>query len=247
MKWVDTIGATKSLNGVVRNYDDESTAEVTAHPVADGSVVTDHVIQNPQTLTLEIISSNTPISDTPGFSRKELDLTFPKSRFTPRGLLLLTRGAGLVVGAAVSALTGAFGVETPGAAKFTTLQSDGTFVDIINNLHTLLLQLKQSPPDSGVLVSIGGREYNQYLLNRVTKSVSSGSGGLATFAVDLVQFRTVSTASVPLPDPSKSIAKRNKGRGNKPAQPQTDDEADALIGGNQSLLASGADALGGLL
>lgn len=39
----------------------QSTAQVTSHPIEDGSDVTDHIIQDPDELVLRVMISNTPI------------------------------------------------------------------------------------------------------------------------------------------------------------------------------------------
>lgn len=239
IKWVDASGATKALTAAVRGYTDERTAEVVQQPVEGGSVISDHVIQNPDTLSLELIESNTPITIREGFDKKALDLSpfVRASRFSPSGLLAITRAAGAAVGAVVEAVGSLFG-SNPSVPSPTTLQSEGEKEqDIENNLYTLLIQLKENPPSSGVEISVGGRQYESFLLARVSKTKTAL--GPTTFPIDGVRFRTVSTASVPLPDPSKEIAKGAQGRGNKPPKPLTDEAADALAAGETS----GAKAL----
>ncbi len=237
IKWVDASGATKSLTAAVRGYSDERTAEVVQQPVEGGSVISDHVIQNPDTISLELIESDTPITIRQGFKKKSLDLSpfVRESRFAPSGLLAITRAAGAIVGAAVEAVGSLFGVSSSAGPSPVTIQSEGgKFQDLENNLYTLLIQIKENPPPSGVEVSVGGRKYESFLITRISKTKTAL--GPTTFPVDGVRFRTVSTASVPLPDPSKEIAKGTKGRGNKPPKPLTDEEADALAAGESSSL-----------
>jgi hypothetical protein len=122
---------------LVSEHDDTRAAEVTSFPVERGANINDHIIQQPDLLTLEVCQTQTPFP-TPsrpgsmfaaprGFTTKSVRLNIRRNlyrapvseelkvqpnAFQPGGLLAVTSA----VGAGVGALTNAIGLTKPPGA-----------------------------------------------------------------------------------------------------------------------------------
>jgi hypothetical protein len=205
--WLDEAGVEHTLDvDVVSNGVDERTAQLSDHSVETGSVITDHVVILPETLSLELVVSNTPITEVAGFGRSNLTLDVRPSQFVPGGFLAVSSGVRNV-------LTGIFsGLSTPPVAV-NTLQPTGGTVDRVADVHDQLIRILQGA--LLVTVSFKGRVYADYLLTRVTLTSNSGEFGLGRFGVDARAFRTVTGETVQLPDPADFRALPSKGAGNK--------------------------------
>lgn len=134
LAWKDEAGALHVVPiDLVVSHEDDRSAEVTAHPVEKGADINDHIVQQPDKLTLELAQTNTPFPTASqpgvaftapkGFAPKSVRLQVRPSQFNPPapqtlnvqpnafkpgGLLLLTSA----VGAAVGALTNAIGLTS---------------------------------------------------------------------------------------------------------------------------------------
>jgi hypothetical protein len=146
--WQDESGTEHRLDvDVVNSATDERTAQLTDHAVETGSVITDHVVINPETLSLELAVSQTPIDEVTGMSRSEISfsttsqaleptdipIAVRQSEFRPGGFLLLSTGArqfvGAILGAASAGTNTARGSKTvtkTAAGRATVLQSSGS-------------------------------------------------------------------------------------------------------------------------
>jgi hypothetical protein len=204
--WLDEAGVEHTLSAdVVSNGVDERTAQLSDHSVETGSVITDHVVILPETLSLELVVSNTPITEVAGFGRSNLALDVRPSQFKPGGFLFVSSGVRSAIAGLVSR------PEPPVAVN--TLQPTGGTVDRVADVHDQLIRILQGA--LLVTVSFKGRVYADYLLTRVTLTSNSGEFGLGRFGVDARAFRTVTGETVQLPDPADFRALPSKGAGNK--------------------------------
>lgn len=260
--WLDESGTEHFLDvDVVSSSVDERTAALTEHAVESGSVITDHITILPETLSLELVVSQTPITEVTGMTRAtvafssttralepaDVPIKVQPSAFKPGGFLLLTTGARAAVQTLANAVLGsAPGTNTMRGSKTTSkalsgkvsnvLQSSGDTRDRVADVHDQLIRIL-----SGALlvtVNFKGRIYEEYLLTRVTLSSNPGEFGLGRFSVDARAFRTVTGTTVQLPDPADFRALPKSNSGSKPAK-TPDPDPNKL----KSFAASGYDAL----
>lgn len=258
ISWEDENGTTQTLDvDVVMAATDRRTAKLTDHVVETGATITDHVIIQPEELTLELVVSQTPLKGK-GFARqktaieykgtkltsKQYPLEIPPSRFQPGGFFLVSAGAQAAIGAIVGLLGGGVGAsgmtgsevqQTSGSGSIDVLQADQP-VDRVSEAHDRLIEIMNGALP--VTISFKGRLYNQYLLTEVELTQAAGSFGAGKFKVQARAFRTVTGTTVELPDPSDFRALANKAKGNKPAKGGTPDP----LKGMKSFAAKGADS-----
>jgi hypothetical protein len=205
--WEDDNGEKHAINvDLVKTHEDERTATVTSHPVERGAAISDHVIHDPDKLTLEIAQTQTPLPspafenavwDEPvGFSTKTVTLDVRKSLFKPGGLLAVTRGIEGVISSGLSAL--GLGSEEE-SAKVTVFQSDEP-VDRIGELHDQLISIKEK--SRFCTVTFRGRVYPNYIVTKVGWSSAPGEAGIGRFKLELQSVRLVTNATAELPDPA---------------------------------------------
>jgi len=214
--WTDAAGRSHALNAdLVATGVDERTAEVTEHPIEDGSAVSDHVVQLPGTLTLELVQTQTPISDANESRMQSVseELEFRQSQFSPGGLFALSQAVVGLVNAGIGAL---FGGPEPLRVKVLQVPG-GANIDRVNEFHDELIRLQQDA--TPIKVTLAGREYPDVLITKITKTLAKGS---ARFAIDVKTFRTVTTATASLPDPETTRNNPKKTRGNKSAKDADD-------------------------
>ena len=261
ISWEDANGTTQTLDvDVVMAATDRRTAKLTDHVVETGATITDHVIIQPEELTLELVVSQTPLKGK-GFARqlsggleiggtrlakKQYPLEIPPSRFTPGGFFLIGTGAQAIVGAVIglisggepSGMTGSEVQQTRGTIQVDALKADQP-VDRVSEAHDRLIEIMNGALP--VTISFKGRLYNQYLLTEVVLEQAAGSFGAGKFKVTARAFRTVNSKEAKLPDPSDFRAQAKTAKGNKPAKGVTPDP----IKGMKSLAAKGADSNAG--
>jgi hypothetical protein len=207
---------------------DERTAEVTEHSVESGAKISDHVVINPETLSLELVVTQTPVTEVSGMGRSNLELNVRPSQFVPGGFLALSSG----VRAAVSSLL----TKEKQPVAVNTLQATGGDKDRIADAHDQLIRILSNALP--VTVNFKGRIYSDYLLTRVTLTSNPGEFGMGRFTVDAQSIRTVTGEKVQLPDPADFRAQPKKSSGNKaPKEPSPDPTS------LKSLAASGLDSL----
>jgi Dit-like tail protein len=261
--WLDESGTEHRLDvDVVNSVTDERTATLTDHSVETGSVITDHVVIMPETVSLELVVSQTPIDDAAeGMARADISFTTTdqaleatdvpikvrQSEFKPGGFLLLSTGVRIAATALVSTILGAAtgGTNVARGSKTTrravsgranVLQSSGGARDRVADVHDNLIRILQG----ALLVSVNfrGRIYEDYLLTRVTLSANPGEFGMGRFSVDARAFRTVTGVTVALPDPADFRALPKANSGSKPAKTPDPDPTKL-----KSFAAQGFDAL----
>jgi hypothetical protein len=235
LAWRDEGGAYHAVAvDIVTSHEDDRTAEITSFPVENGANISDHIIQQPNTLTLEVCQTQSPfpsparpgsIYTAPkGFSTKAIVLDVRKSLFKPGGLLALTQAVGSAAGSALNAL----GVTTPESdvVKATVFVSD-TPVDRIGELHDQLIQIKENGRPCKIVFR--GKVYPDYFMTRVNWKTQKGEVGLGRFSLSFQAVRTVETATTELPDPSSLRLKPSKAQA-KPPKPVDPASAPAVKG-----------------
>lgn len=230
--WEDDLGQNHVVNAdVVVSLSDTQRADVTGHAIEDGTEVVDHIIQQPDEISITLAHSNTPILEDEDFKLKQFELDVVKSTFKPQGLFAITSGVTAAVG-------GLLGKINP--LKVYTLQSDSQ-VNRIADLHDALIEVKRN----GYLCTITfkGRLYVDFVFTRVVLSYEQGKGGLGNFQIEARNVRTVKTKNVEgLPDPADLRAKEQKKKGKSPTK-QLEDAQKAAV--RKSLLAGGLDSIAG--
>ncbi len=191
-------------------------SDLTQYPIEDGSFISDHMVRQPQTLSLTLVQTETPIAETTGFARAVQALSYAartdgtqpgqapirQSEFRPAPLLALS-------GAIQSLL---FGGGPAKEVQWTGLRSDlpvtqkslqvhvlaaNAPVARVNAFHGALLNLMVTA--TPVIVTLKGASYTDLVLISVARTDSKGQVGSASFAVQLKQIATVTTKTVKLP------------------------------------------------
>ena len=262
--WEDGSGATQVLNvDVVMSLSDKRSAKLTDYVVETGSVITDHVVIQPETLSMDLIVTQTPLRG-PGMTLQKLGiestsqqlapqqypLNVPPSRFQPGGFLLLSQGLRTVITAGANALLGAVGLAAPDGSRMTgsvvrlvstsanptTLQADAK-VDRVVAVHDQLVSIMEGK--LLVTVSFKGKLYVDYLITDIDLSHQAGAFGRGSFKVQARAFRTVTGVAAQLPSPADFRAKASVKKGNKPGITPDPDPTKAAQA--QSLISRGAE------
>lgn len=241
--WKDESGALHVVPiDLVTSHDDDRTAEVTAHPVEKGAAINDHIVQQPDRLTLELAQTNSPFPTAAqpglaftapkGFIKKSIALDVRASLFRPGGLLALTTA----VGGAITSLTNALGITDPPEATKVNVFTSDTPLDRIGELHDTLTKIKEK----GYLCKVTylGRVYPDYLVTRVNWRSTKGEVGLGRFTLELQSLHTVENGVANLPDPASLRLKPKKSQ-TKPPKPVEDPKPGASGGISESLLSKG--------
>jgi hypothetical protein len=244
--WVDADGNTQTLDvDVVMSSSDKRSMKMTDHVVEDGSVITDHIVLQPASVSMDLIVTQTPMpgpndsSSTASVGsakkqnpvRKVQELKIPPNNFQPGGFLLLSSGARQAVGAVTGALLGAVGLGGPPGNRFEgsdySEQAERDVKvsayrpeekDYVAAVHDKLIEIMEQVLP--VTVSFKGRLYIDYHLTEIELSQSFGHG---RFKVEIRQLRKVSGTTVSLPDPADFRANAKVTKGNKNAtQPKPD-------------------------
>lgn len=191
------------------------TSELTQYPIEDGSLISDHIIRQPQTLELTLVQTETPIEKTTGFAQALQSLGYDtrpdakqdgkasirQSEFRPAPLLALTGAAkSLLFGGPAKELKWQ-GLKSDGPLAKKQLQvhvlSAGAPVARVNTFHTALLSLLEQ--GLACIVTVKGKSFVDLVLTSVTRSDAGGQAGKASFKVSFKQIATVETKTVKLP------------------------------------------------
>lgn len=209
--------------------------ELTQYAVEDGSLISDHVIRQPRSMSLTLVQTETPISEVQGFAmalqtlgyetralgQQTQTLQIPKSEFRPAPLLALGEAArGLLFGKPSNELR-VTGLDASGPLVRRELKvhvlSPGAPRDRVNEFYSQLLSLLETA--TPVIVTLKGASYIDLVLTSVTRTDAAGQFGKGSFAVELRQIATVETKTVELPPVPAS--KKPKQLGAKPAKEAT--------------------------
>lgn len=218
-------------------------SELTQFPIEDGSLISDHLIRQPRSLSLTLVQTETPISETTGFAMALQVLSYDtrpvtsqtatvpvrQSEFRPAPLLALSSGIqSLLFGGPPKELklTG-LDAGQPLARKELRVHvlSPGAPVARVNEFYVQLLSLLESA--TPVIVTLKGASYIDLVVVSVTRTDAGGQVGKASFAVDLKQISTVETKTVELPPVPKSKAPKQAGP--KPPKETKEDQHAKLV------------------
>jgi hypothetical protein len=213
----------------------DDASELTRYAIEDGSLISDHVIRQPRSLSLTLVQTETPLTQVSGFALAVQALTYQErpaaqqtntapvrqKEFRPVNLLALTDAVqGLLFGGppAEVKVTGQKS-DAPLATKDLQVHvlSAGAPVARVNEFHGQLLALLETA--TPVIVNIKGASYIDLVVVGVKRTDAAGQFGRASFAVELQQISTVETQTVDLPPVPK--AKAPKQVGAKPAAETT--------------------------
>lgn len=202
--WEDDNGDLHAVDvDMVKSHEDDRTATVTSHPVEKGSPIGDHVIHDPDKLTVEIAQTQSPFpspalpdavwSKPAGFSNQTTTLDVRPSLFQPGGLLAVSQA----VGGVLASILGTAVESLP--VKVTTWQAE-TPVDRVGALHDQLVAIKTGA--RFCTVTFKGRVYPQFICTRVNWKTQPGEVGLGRFSLEFQSVRLVTNATTELPDPA---------------------------------------------
>jgi len=244
LTWTSQFGIPTVIElDAVRDIDDDRSSTLTQHAIESGALVTDHVISNPNILTITILSTNNPTHLTDQQQHTIVTLPVRPNQFVPRGLLAITRGVGAAVGAAVGLLTG----DSPGSGNSIKVNvlSPPSSVQRVQELHAQLIDLKNNATEIEVVT--GGIVYPDQILISVKKSTGPSQYGLGVFTCIFQKLTTVTATAVSIADAADLIARQ---KALKASQAKKELDAaqkaakDAALGKPKSLLAGGLDAVG---
>jgi hypothetical protein len=195
--------------------------ELTKYAVEDGSLISDHVIRQPRTLSFNLVQTETPIEEVQGFARVLRSLSYQtrpdgkqsvtvpvrQSEFRPAPLLALSAGIqSLLFGGGSVKELGLTGVRSDRALTTKDLKihvlAAGSPVARANEFHDALLNLLETA--TPVIVTFKGASYIDLILTTVTRTDAAGSVGKSSFAVEFEQIATVETQTVDLPPVPKA-------------------------------------------
>lgn len=190
------------LVDLVGDFQVERSAELTDYPVEDGTSRTDHKIINPDTVTITIKQTETPIDD-PQFALLPISFETAQNRTKVTSPFLL---AGALLDKGIGAVASALGFADPPVQSlaYQTLSPRDRGGELWDKLSALL-----DSPDL-CSVSFKGRSVASLSVIGVSKTDSTGEGALSTFQVSLRQLREMSLTSVALPNPADLIMKPPK-------------------------------------
>lgn len=167
------------FDAVVRDTH-ESTATVTEHPVEQGANISDHVRADLDSIVLEAIVSNFPITQPP------------------------TQADGASSSVSDVDLTDRDGNEI---GKARVLVFDGEF-DRVRSVYDELRRLKDTGTIIGIITSL--REYDSMILRAINPSRDVASGNMLTVKVEATQIRIVESEIVDAPVPDENQRNRGR-------------------------------------
>lgn len=217
-------------------------SDLTQYAIEDGSLISDHIIRQPQTLDLTLVQTETPISETTGFTRVLQSLGFDtrpsakqdgkapirQSEFRPAPLLALSGAAKSLLfgGPAKEVKWQGLKADAPLAKKQLQVHvlSAGSPVARVNEFHAALLGILQQ--GLVCIVTVKGKSYVDLVLTSVTRTDAGGQAGKASFKASFKQIATVETKTVTLPPVPK--AKAPKQQAPKPPEPTKEQQHQKL-------------------
>lgn len=229
--WKDPNGKERIIQAdIVADLSDDRQTEVTEHAIENGSAISDHVRQTPDTLTVTLKQSQTPIKADEPFKSVRLEqvpIEVRESLFQPGGFLAITRAAGAALDAGVSLLTG----SNSGSPTSVLALNTQSGIDRIAEIHDALISLRQAATTAEL------QFLNRRYTNMILRSLSytrSGSAQVGVFGLTFRQIATVSSATTELPDPVSLRMKEQQSKGSKPGKTAT--KTDEEIRSEQSSL-----------
>ena len=215
----------------------EASLDFTEHPIDDASTISDHAVRKPETFTLTLTQTQTPLRKIDGFSPQGQPLQvmavgYGKQKTTlkiaqkggvqPSVSGLIEAGLSAVKNSVPKSIEGL--KVLPAAPKnlsVTVLKADAP-VDRIGTFFDQLLKLLYAV--ERLTLSVKGRDFSDFVLTSVRKSDRPGGLGKSSFDVSLKKVATVATKQVTLPAVPKAKAKKDRGvQYGPPLPPVTED------------------------
>lgn len=209
-------------------------AEVTKHPIEDGSTIADHVDVHPPTVSFEFAQSAMTLRDDE-MKWQQAPIDVRESQFQPEGLLALTMAAG----AAIGALTNAIGLTSTNELKTYTLTAKES-KDRIHEMHDALIKVQRDVKK--VTFAYQGLVLSDYIITSIKYHRGSKEGGLCRFQIEAEHIDVVKTAASSLVPGAGALTSvvRALPLLNKGDQSAEKKEKEVV---EKSLLASGLDKL----
>lgn len=209
--WTATSGAIEEIAfDTLIEEDPSAEAELTSHPIEDGSTVSDHVILAPMHLSISARVSNTPIRLPRTQNRGATGAVSPMDL---QGVTRteFTRKASENEAAQLT--------RTQVQASAQVLQFSAP-MDRVRDVHSALLDLRASRVPVSVVTSI--RQYDSMILLKVGAPRSAEDGDGITFALEFGELIVVTTRLVDAPTPSQDRGHRARDRGQQSTTTPTD-------------------------
>jgi hypothetical protein len=221
----------------------EDTATITDHPVEAGVVITDHVRDNPSSVSLSGTVSNIPMPGKPGVTSGPIDLSVEYQAPSPatRTIELQVASPPITpsVGGLIRAGIGAIASAVLGAPKATVWGEDkrrresaratvlryGSPQSRPQAVDLLLLEAKALK--APITVTTPLRTVTNLQITRLAPSREVQSGTAVLFQLDLRAIRTVNSETVdaPVPAEARGASKKNAGSQNAKTKDDTPEQA----------------------
>lgn len=214
----------------------ETTLDFTEHPIDDGSTISDHAVRKPETISLTLTHTQTPLRKIEGFApanvalqvkavtygKQQTKLDIPSKGIAPNVAGLISAGLSALKGAVPPSIQG-LKIAPDGSRNFgvTVLQANAG-VDRIGEFYNTLLKVQLAV--ERVTLTFKGRDFADYVITTVRKSDKPGAVGKSTFDVSLKKVRTVATKQVELPAVPRAKKKKDIGVQYGPPPPPVSEE-----------------------
>lgn len=184
----------------------EHTATVTEHAVEQGANIADHVRDGLDTVTLEVLVSNTPTRDVNGMyggTIESVELKVPKF---DKGVPLTPGG---IMSAGIDAIKGLISPEEPWKAQVLTFPSK---FNAVKDVLTMLDDWKKQGMVGSVIT--GWKLYPSVVITKVSPSRNAQTGDAASFSLEFREIRVVESKMItaPIPTEARGAIKKPKGR-----------------------------------
>jgi hypothetical protein len=207
------------------------TLQLSQYPVEDGTTISDHAIHDPETLTLTLVQTETPISVEPGFTvqsnevpqlvhangKQSTTINVRQKDGIPVNVNQLIGFAGRAIfGSANSVRIEGLKTDLPSTVRGLAVNAltANAPVERVDAFYSSLLALFDTV--TPLTVTFKGRSFPDMVLTSVTRTDTQGQNGATRFEVALQRVRTVITQTVALPPVPE--ATRKVSRGAKPGE-----------------------------
>ncbi len=214
------------------------TLQLTQFPIEGGATISDHAIQQPFTLELTLMQTETPLDAVEGFSVASQDLDY---RTRPDGRQSTTLNVrtndrfpvnvNQLIGAVTSRIATAGPIVVDGVKADAPIQAQplrvtaltaNAPVERVNEFYANLLSLMLGV--TPVNVTVKGATHIDMVITSLTRTDSPNQFGAARFQVQLQRVSTVFTQTVELPPVPEATRKQSRGKKDgKPATPAEED------------------------
>jgi len=213
---------------VVTNEQTEHSATATEHPVETGANIADHVRDQLDRVTLEVLVSNTPINDVNELyglqytaANLENGAALGNSTLKPKASIPLTPGALVTVGLQAIGDLFAGGTTNPFVRSF-----PAKFNAVKDAMDTLLDWKKRAVVGQ---VITPWHTFESMIIERVAPLRTAAIGDGAQIAIEFREIRTVETSLVNAPKPTEIRAKPAVKKGAQNPTPEDPTKSSVLF------------------